>query len=124
MRLYDQIESAISAHGLWKGRLRAAIQSGTSDLTVMAVRADDQCTFGKWLHKLNAEGRKSPSYSTCRELHAQFHKEAADVLALALAGKRQEAANAIGPSSVFSKTSANLTRAMVAWAEAAKAKVG
>jgi len=45
----EQIQSAIGAHGLWKGRLKDAIQWKTGDLSVAVVRDDRACGFGKWL---------------------------------------------------------------------------
>ena len=115
MNQRDQIKSAIGAHGLWKGRLRATIESGASDLAVQVVRADDQCSFGKWLLGLDAEVAKSPAYRTCRDLHAQFHIAAAGVLALAVAGKKQEALKAMETDSEFTRISRKLTVAMIEW---------
>jgi len=118
MTLNDQINAAIGAHGLWKGRLKDAIRTGRSDVPVHAVSVDNQCAFGKWLQSFDAEGRKSPNYKTCYELHRRFHVAAGDVLALALAGKRQEAERALADNSAFVNTSRDLIRAMMTWAAA------
>jgi Chemoreceptor zinc-binding domain len=112
-----EIDSAIGAHGLWKGRLRSAIQTGKCDITVTTAHADDQCAFGKWLKNLDGEGSKSAHYRSCRDLHTQFHAKAADVLALALAGKKDDANRAIAPGSEFNNVSIKLTREMMDWAE-------
>lgn len=111
----DKIVHAIAAHAKWKFRLREAIETGTSEWTVNEVQKDDRCDFGMWLQALPADERKSEHWETVRQLHAQFHKEAAEVLRLALAGRRQEAEAAIAQGSQFAKTTTKLTITMTAW---------
>ena len=119
MDFKNQIQAAIGAHGIWKQRLRAAITQGASEYSVSKVQADNQCDFGKFLYeKLDSDKRNSQEYRRCRELHAQFHKAAARVLELALAGKKDEANQAMGVQSEFAKVSSSLTNAMVGWQKA------
>ncbi len=115
--LGQQITAAVGAHGLWKGRLRAAVDKAASDLHTEAVRDDHQCSFGKWLHgaDLDPKIKRSKHYGTCLELHRRFHVAAAEVLLLALAGKKREASGALGADGEFHKASLALTRAMLAW---------
>lgn len=117
MSLEQQITAAVGAHGLWKGRLRAAVDSGKCDIAVNVARDDNQCNFGKWLHgpEIDAAAKQSKGYGTCVELHRRFHYAAAEILSLALEGRKQEAAAALGGEREFSKVSADLTRAMMAW---------
>ena len=119
MDLSEQVKTAIGAHGLWKSRLRAAIDTGKSNATVADVRNDHICDFGKWLYGLDAQSSKSQECGTSKELHAKFHAAAATVLSLALEGKKQQALAAIGPESEFSKVSAKLTQALMAWSSKA-----
>jgi hypothetical protein len=42
----EQIRAAIGAHGTWKARLRSAIDSGQSTLSVGVTRLDDRCDNG------------------------------------------------------------------------------
>jgi hypothetical protein len=116
----DQIMAAIGAHGPWKGRLRAAIDSGKSDIPAKVVQDDHQCDFGKWLYRpeVGADEKKSVHYKTCADLHRRFHVAAAGIMALALNGKKQDAHNALEGDSDFAKLSGELTRALVAWKEA------
>ncbi|HEX5228396.1 MAG TPA: CZB domain-containing protein [Bryobacteraceae bacterium] len=116
----DQIEAAIGAHGLWKGRLRAAIDNGRSDMPVATVRDDHQCSFGRWLfgQELDNQEKKSRHYKICVDLHRRFHLAAADVMALALAGKKQEAAQALEGNRDFKALSTELTRALMVWKDA------
>ena len=116
MELKEQINKAIGAHGAWKARLRAAIDTGSSDFKPEIVQTDNQCEFGKWLHNEgNAEIRKMPVYKTVVQYHAEFHKEAARVLTLAVSGKKDEAEEAMKAGSKFAIVSSSLTSTMMEW---------
>ena len=114
----DKIVSAIAAHAKWKYYLRQAIETGTSEWTEAEVRPDDRCEFGKWLRALPAEDRGSQSWGDVSRLHAEFHKEAAEVLKLALAGRQLEAEAAIAVGGRFAKVTTKLTITMTAWRNA------
>lgn len=114
----EQINNAIAAHGGWKITLKDAIASGAS--TVDVARAGDchACAFGQWLASLPAGERSSVHAKEVAELHAQFHVEAARVLAMALKGKKADATAAMAVDAKYSVTSQNLTRAMMKWKKA------
>ncbi len=118
MKLRDQINKAIGAHSLWKDRLRAAIEAEHSKLTVDQVAKDDNCEFGKWLHGASIPEalRKTSDFEACRELHAEFHKAAAQVLRLAVSGNNAAALAALGSESRFANLSSALTLHMMQWA--------
>ena len=101
--------------------LRDAIDTGTSDIDTSTAGRDNLCEFGKWLHSdVPASQKGSPHYTACVTLHAQFHKAAAEVLALALRGKKDEADQLLkASSSPFNSASAALTHEMMAWKQAA-----
>lgn len=111
----DEINKAIGAHGMWKQRLRQAVDSGQSEFTVERVRPDNQCEFGKWLHALPPTDKISVNWKSVQELHAKFHTEAARVLELALKGQKQKADEGLSPDSGFAKVSLELTSAMMKW---------
>lgn len=111
----DEIKKAIGAHGMWKTRLRSAVDTGTSEFSVEKVKTDNNCDFGKWLHGLPGDEKKSESWTKIRDLHAKFHVEAAKILDSALTGKKDVAAKGLDVTSDFSKLSANLTSAMMNW---------
>jgi hypothetical protein len=117
MSVHEQIVKSIGAQGLWKGRLRKAVDSGTSDVSVTVARQDTQCDFGKWLYgsDLSKEDKQSTHYNQCRRLHQQFHLEAAKVLTFALANKQLEANQAMEPRGGFATCSGDLTKAMMDW---------
>ncbi len=118
MNIRNQINKAIGAHSLWKDRLRAAVESGKSTLTVEQVAADDACELGQWLNgaSIPEDLRKTADFEACRELHAEFHKAAAQVMRLALSGDKAAALAALGGESRFANLSSALTLRMMQWA--------
>ena len=120
MTLTEEIVAAMGAHGHWKGRLRAAVDKGTSTFTVSTVAVDNLCDFGKFLHtKVDPAAKQSAHWRRCQDLHARFHKEAGRVLQLALAGKKGMAEEAMNAHSEFAKVSRELAAAMLKWRSAA-----
>lgn len=111
----DEINAAILAHGQWKARLISTIESGKSDFTPEKVGVDNLCDFGKWFHSLVGADTTSENYKEVLDLHAEFHKAAAKVLALGLAGKKKEAQDAMDVGSEYSNISSSLILALGRW---------
>jgi methyl-accepting chemotaxis protein len=112
-----EIDKAIAAHGMWKTRLKDAIEKGKIDTPAETIRVDNHCSFGKWLYSpaLNSVDKGSEHYKAVKDLHAEFHKTAAKVVELALDGKRTEAEKMIALDGDYAGISAKLTSAMVGW---------
>ena len=110
-------DRAIAAHARWKYRLFQAINTGQSDWTVSQVQLDSKCEFGEWLNSRPPAEANSERCEEIRSLHAQFHAAASEVLALALAGRKEEAQAAIALGSPFAAVSAELTMALSDWKE-------
>ena len=105
----EQVQAAVVAHARWKGHLHQAIDTGSSDFRAEVVKQDNQCDFGKWLYGAGETSfPAAANYEEIRTLHAEFHREAAAVLALALAGRGKEAQAAMEVGSGFGKVSAHL----------------
>jgi len=116
MSVHDEIDKAIAAHGMWKQKLRKAIDSGECESTPAKVKMDNNCAFGKWLHeRIDAETKGSHFYNDVVDLHAKFHKEAGAILELALNGKPEDANKLLGLGGDFAKYSGALTRTMKEW---------
>jgi hypothetical protein len=111
----QDIDRAITAHGLWKQRLAAAISSGSGDFTVAQVQADDRCEFGKWLQDLVPDLRDSEKGRSVRDMHAAFHAEAGRILGLALASRVADATAALAPGGRYSMLTGRLTVALMQW---------
>lgn len=109
-----QIKSAIGVHGLWKQRINAAIQTGSSEWDPAKVAPKNLCDFGQWLDTVPASER-GEHFNKVAAIHADFHKEAARVLQLAITGKTDAATEAASRTSEYGKLTGNLTTAMMAW---------
>lgn len=112
----EEIKKAIGSHGLWKTKLRTAVEAGKHEYKVDVVRQDNQCEFGKWIHALPAGGAH---VAKVKDLHAQFHREAAAVLKLVEGGQKDTARQAIAAGSKFDKLTNELTRELMEWSKAA-----
>ncbi len=113
--LVQEINKAVGAHGVWKLKLRTAISRGSSDTPPSAVRCDNLCEFGKWLHSptIDPAVRSSGSYQDAKRLHAEFHRCAARVLELALNKQKDEASAVL--EGEFNEHSQKLVRALGKW---------
>jgi len=110
----DQIKSAIGAHGLWKTRINTAIETGTSEWDPGTVQSPHNCDFGKWLDTFPVADRVG-QYKKVADLHADFHKEAAGVLKMALSGDKAGAKKGVGMGGKYEKLTTSLTKAMMEW---------
>jgi len=115
MSMKEAIKKGIGAHGMWKQRLLKAIKSGESEWVPEVVCQDNQCEFGKWLYSCSPDQKSSPHYNNVKELHAEFHKSAANVLALALEKKQAEAEKQISVGSDYANNTNALTKEMMQW---------
>ncbi len=122
MSLKDEIKNAVGTHGMWKKKLKSAISSGRIDVQVSTIKADNQCSFGKWLHgpTITEKQKSSNHYRNVRELHAVFHEKASKVAQLAISGNKAAATKMLEVNGEFSEASAALTTAMLAWLKEAK----
>jgi hypothetical protein len=117
------VDKAIEAHGIWKARLRAAIATGSSEFIVAVVAEPDQCALGKWLHgaALNRFG-SHPRYRAVLASHAEFHVEAARILAMAKSSRRADAEAAMADGSRFATLTAELTANLQSWKRVCEAE--
>ena len=115
MALQDEITKAIGAHGMWKTRLRMAVESGKVDYNIAEVQRDNCCEFGRWLHHANrpVAMTRGAHFTRVRDLHASFHRTAGQVLNCVQSGRRTEG-NAV-LAGEFADVSEKLTRAMMDW---------
>ena len=87
------LQAARDAHNAWGARLREAIDTGSSAMSVQQAGGDENCAFGKWLHAPGEFRTTQPErWQQIHDLHEQFHRNAADVLKLAITGQRTQAA--------------------------------
>jgi hypothetical protein len=114
----EQIQKAITAHGVFKVRLGQLVETGGTEMSAATAGADDQCPLGQWLHNgLDPAMKARPQYQTVKDLHATFHHAAGDVVALSAARKRTEALGAMEMGSTFKQASAKLVIALTNWSD-------
>lgn len=113
----EAIDAALAAHAQWRNRLNEAIQKGHSEFKVDAVMVDNACQFGKWLYGLSAAEQASEQFKKVKELHAAFHKAAAQTLDLALKGKKDEAQKSLDLGGDYNRASGKLVLALKEWKE-------
>jgi len=106
-----KIDRAIFGHSRLKFHLKNAIETARSDFKYEEIKDPHACPLGEWLD--SPEGQVLPNYAELTEIHKDFHKEAAQVLDLALQGKKNEAKLSIQPlTSKFSKLSSQLVNTL------------
>ncbi len=115
-----QITKAIGAHGKWKARLVDAIERGSHNEDVATVARDNVCEFGTWLHSAHIAAEFAALRDQAKSEHAQFHKEAAAVLAMIDEGKINDARFAIDMDGSFATISRELTATMTQWRKRAE----
>src|SRR4030067_1327121 len=81
MAFEHEITKAIGAHGVWKMRLRTAIDSGKADANAADVAKDNACPFGQWLYgAVPQAARTGADHAAGRKLDADFHQCAPKVI--------------------------------------------
>src|SRR5215831_5452220 len=110
--LDDALTKAIAAHDEWRARLRLMISTGATGIDARAVRRDEDCDLGKWLHSRQAKGRGAPHGTELGHLHARFHEAAARVVELVDERRRAEALAATGPNGEFTLAADDLRKAL------------
>jgi hypothetical protein len=117
MGLKSEIKKAVGDHGVWKKVLKNAVDTGKIDVQISTIKADNQCSFGKWLYgsTITEKEKNSSHYQEVRELHAAFHEKASTVAQLAISDHKARAMKMLEVNGEFSTASAALTTSMIAW---------
>ena len=120
MAALHEIDKAIGNHGMWKLRLKAAIDSGRLETPIEYIRGDRECPFGKWLHgpTITPATRASVHFARVTTLHARFHQTTAHVAELATTGHGDQAAVEITGAGEFSRAHREMAAAMEEWKQA------
>lgn len=117
MSMSDEIHAAIAAHGTWKDEFTRAIQKGKFDAVAPRVKSDRLCDFGFWLFgkTVPARERKGRHFIKVRNLHAEIHRLAEEILKKAKAGKRAEALKLLEDDKALEVYSTSLQLAALEW---------
>ena len=99
------LDSALVAHAEWKAKLRRAIERH-QQLDSGTIRKDNCCVLGKWIYgTAQVQYPNMPEVETCRQFHAQFHQEAANVAEVINAGRYHEAEEMLKARKPYSEAS-------------------
>lgn len=111
----DEIQNALRAHGMWKLRLKTAVNTCKSDVDPENAACDNLCEFGKWLHgdTIPADLQGTLPHQVIIRLHAEFHQLAGSVLKESLAGNSEQAKALL--DGAFADKSETLARALGKW---------
>lgn len=113
----------IGTHVMWKQRLTALLAGeSTEKLEPEFIRPDDRCALGQWIYGEGASMSHLPRYEEIRELHAQFHRNAADVVQLYASGQIDEARSLLNGE--YSKLSERLKHRLVGLSQQVKTTDG
>jgi len=87
------IDMALAAHQNWKLRLKAYLNgSSNEDLSAETICFDDRCDLGQWIYgNGKAKLGRYPGFTALMGHHKMFHYAASNVVALAAAGKKDDA---------------------------------
>ena len=91
------LDTAMAVHEAWKRQLQSYLSGPPNDkLNPTILCLDDRCDLGQWLHgPANQRLGQYPFFSILIARHKYFHEQAAAVVALAQAGKEEEALKAM-----------------------------
>lgn len=120
LKIRMQLAKAMMAHEAWRGRLEIAIETRDSKFSPEKVRVDNACDFGKWFYSLPETERSTAKMETIRQLHAEFHQQAAQILQFALDGNKDQAEKLMSPKSRFTRISQHLVGLLAQWASSCK----
>lgn len=112
---------AIEAHTNWKIRLRKHLD-GTSfeNLDPDVVCKDDQCILGQWIYGDGKHYQDMSGYQDLRQVHADFHQCAADIIRKTDNGQKEEAESIFGLK--YNKLSRAITKLLVSMNSSIKNK--
>lgn len=110
-----EIGRAITAHRDWKHRLEEAVKSGQWNGSAAEAERDDQCELGRWLHHASPETRVETAWLLVRDMHENFHREAAEVVTLIHQGNLNEARMALEPDAPYEVASRLLLELLESW---------
>ncbi len=98
-------EEAVNVHVQWKSKLRAYLLKRDGSLKPDQVLKDTECDLGKWIHSEAKKYSHLPEYASLKDVHAQFHKHTAQIIAMADSGDVKKTEDMLAAGSEFMKLS-------------------
>lgn len=104
MGIKSDIEYAIYSHGAWKARFRNFL-GGKTGLDLSAVGHTETCKLGRWLADEARRMLSPEDHVKASELHAHFHRVAADIVHDIKRKNFSAARQALAPAGAFDQAS-------------------
>jgi hypothetical protein len=98
-------EEAVNVHVVWKSKLRAYLLKRDGSLKPEQVVKDSECDLGKWIYSDALKYKHYPEYAALKDVHAQFHKHTAQIIAMADSGDVKKTEDMLAAGSEFMKLS-------------------
>jgi len=105
-------DEAITAHSLWKRKLKTYIDKPDGSLKVAEIQVDNRCALGQWIYGEGAKYQSLPEFATLKEEHTKFHRAAADIVRRADAKEDVSKDLAVGQKSAFLTSSTGVINAI------------
>lgn len=102
-------EQARQAHFAWKRRLSEYIRRPDGSLKPHELACDDKCDLGKWIYGDGSRFSQLEEFQELKNVHADFHKNAAAVVTKADSGESVVEEIALGSNSAYSKISTQVS---------------
>ena len=106
-------DGAIKAHSEWKMKLSIYLRKPDGSLKAADVCQDNKCALGQWIYGEGSKHSSLPEFAKLKAEHAVFHKEAAEVIKKADAGKDVSEEVMLGGKSNFATASGNVVFAIM-----------
>lgn len=106
-------EQARQAHFAWKRRLADYIKRPDGSIKAADISCDDQCTLGTWIYGEGSKFSKISEFSELKQVHANFHKVAAEIVRKADSGISVSEEVALGAQSEYNRISTQVSVALM-----------
>lgn len=110
---YMDFEQARQAHFAWKRKLSDYIRKPDGSLKSQDIACDDQCALGKWIYGDGGRFSQISEFAELKEVHANFHKAAAEIVTKADSGVPVSEEVALGTQSNYNRISTQVSVALM-----------
>ncbi|KAB8039947.1 hypothetical protein GCL60_06710 [Silvanigrella paludirubra] len=98
-------DDAVKAHTAWKVKLFNYLKNPDKSLDHNIVCKDNVCDLGKWIYKVENKFSTNKNYLKLKSIHADFHKEAANIVQRIDNGEKINETDITGNNSKFNTLS-------------------
>ena len=107
-------DEAIQAHLRWRNKLTRYLATPDGSQVPAVLGRDDECIVGRWINGEGAKHAGLTEYVRLKQVHADFHRCAADIVGRANAAEPITREIAFGATSPYAKASNETIVALIA----------